>query len=272
MILRPSCTLPAVLISFLLLITSSVYAQDGSTFECRVTTDGLKFDLTSLAGEHTARRKRETPPTSTVDLLRFNLCAELERQEDVAESDQCTKGTRACFTQINSKPDEKDRIISVIPLMSASTQDLTFQAETSSPKYITITSIGAEYPHPSNATPIHPSLRLTILCSGGETSDPDFKSFDGSQVVVEWSTPAGCPIEGDKGGSNDDSGGIPDNQPPQNNKPESTGSGVGWFFLVLLIAFAAYFGLGAYYNYTTYGARGTDLLPYVGLLIYIECR
>lgn len=88
MILRLSCALPAVSISLLLLMISSVHAQDGSPFDCRVTTNGIKFDLTSLTGEHTARRKRETPPTSTVDLLRFNLCAELERQEDVAESDQ----------------------------------------------------------------------------------------------------------------------------------------------------------------------------------------
>ncbi|KAG6901133.1 hypothetical protein C0995_016691 [Termitomyces sp. Mi166 len=234
--------------------------QDGSTFDCRVTSDGVKFDLTSLAGEHTASRKRETPPTSTADILRFDLCAELERQEGVAENDQCARGTRACFTQINYKANEEDRIISAIPLMSASRQDLTFKAGTPSPKYITIISTGAEYP-PSNATPIHPSLNLTILCSG-ETSDPVFKSFDGLQVVVEWSAPAGCNIEGDTDGGHNDSGGVPDNKPPQDDKTESTGSGIGWFFLVLILAFAAYFGLGAYYNYTTYGARGADLLPH----------
>lgn len=31
----------------------------------------------------------------------------------------------------------------------------------------------------------------------------------------------------------------------------------------LLLAFVAYFGLGAYYNYSTYGASGMDLIPYV---------
>lgn len=29
----------------------------------------------------------------------------------------------------------------------------------------------------------------------------------------------------------------------------------------LFLAFMAYFGLGAYYNYATYGARGLDLIP-----------
>ena len=30
----------------------------------------------------------------------------------------------------------------------------------------------------------------------------------------------------------------------------------------LLLAIIAYFALGAYYNYTTYGASGVDLIPY----------
>jgi len=31
----------------------------------------------------------------------------------------------------------------------------------------------------------------------------------------------------------------------------------------LLLAIIAYFALGAYYNYSTYGASGVDLIPYV---------
>jgi len=29
----------------------------------------------------------------------------------------------------------------------------------------------------------------------------------------------------------------------------------------IILALLAYFGLGAYYNYTTYGATGLDLIP-----------
>jgi hypothetical protein len=36
-----------------------------------------------------------------------------------------------------------------------------------------------------------------------------------------------------------------------------------WTTLRLLIAFGGYFALGAYYNYTTYGATGADLIPCV---------
>lgn len=30
----------------------------------------------------------------------------------------------------------------------------------------------------------------------------------------------------------------------------------------ILLAFASYFGIGAYYNYSTYGATGMDLIPH----------
>lgn len=95
-------------------------------------------------------------------------------------------------------------------------------------------------------------------------------------MQVEWSVPAGCPFkeendDGSKGGEDDGKG-------PSEDKPARSGSGIGWFFLAqvfliaygyytdimvarLILAFAAYFGLGAYYNYSTYGARGADLIP-----------
>nr|GAT56365.1 predicted protein [Mycena chlorophos] len=45
--------------------------------------------------------------------------------------------------------------------------------------------------------------------------------------------------------------------------PSSGGlSSVGWFLLLLVLAFATYMGLGAYSNYTQYGASGLDLLPH----------
>ena len=36
----------------------------------------------------------------------------------------------------------------------------------------------------------------------------------------------------------------------------------------LIIAFVAYFVLGAYYNYSTYGASGVDLIPCVFTCTY----
>ena len=42
-----------------------------------------------------------------------------------------------------------------------------------------------------------------------------------------------------------------------------------WNALRLVIAFAGYFALGAYYNYTTYGATGVDLIPCVSSLLLV---
>jgi autophagy-related protein 27 len=37
----------------------------------------------------------------------------------------------------------------------------------------------------------------------------------------------------------------------------------------LVLGFIGYFLLGAYYNYTTYGASGSDLIPYVPSLAHV---
>jgi autophagy-related protein 27 len=75
----------------------------------------------------------------------------------------------------------------------------------------------------------------------------------------------------------DDDTKKPDNSKPDNEGGESVGSSVGWFFLMqvtfcllpngtdlycrLIIVLVAYFGVGMYYNYSTYGATGADLIP-----------
>ena len=70
------------------IVLNIIHAKSDSTFDCHVTVENLKFDLTSLIGEHVINRTRETPPTTMVDSLRFNLCADLEPQGDLPEQDQ----------------------------------------------------------------------------------------------------------------------------------------------------------------------------------------
>ena len=74
-----------VLVNFAFL---SVVAQDDNPFDCKIHTSDLDFDLTQLAGEHTISRTRVTPPTTMIDTLRFDLCADLKALDGVAESDQ----------------------------------------------------------------------------------------------------------------------------------------------------------------------------------------
>ena len=136
---------------------------------------------------------------------------------------------------------------------------------------------GPSYPSSTTLEPTPQSFVLNLFCETEET-EPQFKSYDGAQAIVEWSAPAGCNFR-----SGAPNGG--DSKTPE-KEAESVGSGIGWFFLLfvfpftanddtlltwttirLIIAFAGYFALGAYYNYTTYGATGADLIPCVYSLL-----
>ena len=72
--------------ALLLLSATGVTAQE--PFDCKISSDGLSWDLTKLAGEHTVSRERETPPTKFRDDIRFNLCEDLTRKDDAADKDQ----------------------------------------------------------------------------------------------------------------------------------------------------------------------------------------
>jgi hypothetical protein len=87
MILRRPTAPPSLLL--LLLCLPLALAQDNtSNFDCHLTTDNLTYDLTALAGEHTVTRTRTTPPSTMVDSVRFDLCADLKTLEGVKEDDQ----------------------------------------------------------------------------------------------------------------------------------------------------------------------------------------
>jgi len=81
-----------------LLFALGVTAQDGNDpFNCHVRTNDLTYDLAPLQGEHTVSRTRETPPSSWVDSVRFDLCADLKPQDGVAAGDQVRSSPHARF-------------------------------------------------------------------------------------------------------------------------------------------------------------------------------
>jgi len=227
-------------------------------FNCHdVKAEGLSWDLSSLGDEHIVHRTRQTPPTTMLDELRFNLCGDLPGLQGVPEGDQCPSGTRACLTKTNTK-DGSDRVIAAIPVAQSSFDSEVMRIPSTSS--LSLTFHGPSYPDSAEES-ISQSVKFSLLCVA-EATDPIFTSYDGGQAYIEWSTPLACgstteqpPQEDDKTGG----GGDGNNDEKQT---ESVGSGLGFFFLVLLLAFAAYFALGAYYNYSTYGARGVDLIPH----------
>lgn len=255
--LKQRVNLHALSCAFLLLAATRVSAQE--PFDCKITSDGYSWDLTSLKGEHKLSRERDQPPTKFRDDVTFNLCEDLTRKDGVADKDQCDSGTRACLTKTNIKESENERITAVIPLARSSRDDLKYTAISAPNKGISLVFSGPQYPDPITSTPIPQSFNISILCQPDKASDPSFKSYDGKELQVEWYAPAGCNF-----GQSDPE--KPPEKQPDNDKGNETessvGSGLGWFFLLFLLALATYFALGAYYNYSTYGASGMDLIPH----------
>ncbi|KAJ3762398.1 autophagy-related protein 27 [Lentinula raphanica] len=254
MILRHLSRLPtSILLLLISCYASTTEAAEG--FDCIVNIGTTKFDLTSLNNEHKVTRSRSTPPTTMVDTLTFNICDDLTVQGDASELDRCPSGSRACFTKINQKQDQDDRVVAVIPLAQDDVLNPSF-SKLSSPPGLSIIMHGQSYPAGIDNA-VGQSFKVNLICNEN-ASDPKFVSYDGSQVEVEWTNPAACGTEPSDDSNSDNDGGNDGDSEEQ----ESVGSGIGWFFLVILLAFAAYFGLGAYHNYTTYGATGMDLIPH----------
>lgn len=244
----------------LLSLSVLILADEQKPFDCHVVVSGAEFDLTKLAHEYNLNRTREMPPTTMIDQLRFNLCADLKHVEGVEDRDQCRKGTRACLTTVNQKLGEPDRVISVVTLVdSVSTYKVI--ASLSDPESLTIVFEGPRYPNPVDSTSATQKLNLTIHCDPSSASGPQLLSYDDSMLNLEWSTPDGCPKTINSEPPKDDEGNKGDSD-SGSKEERNIGSGLGWFFLVILLAFAAYLGLGAYYNYSMYGARGIDLVPH----------
>lgn len=76
------------LLYVLLLDVSPLLVYSQADFNCRLTVNDANFDLTSLAGEQVINNTRLTPPTTTVDTLRFDLCADLKHIDGLPERDQ----------------------------------------------------------------------------------------------------------------------------------------------------------------------------------------
>ena len=62
-------------------------------------------------------------------------------------------------------------------------------------------------------------LDLNLLCSQ-EEHEPTFKSYNQSTAVIEWTSSSACAL------------GEDDSNNPPNPPTETTGNGLGWFFLL----------------------------------------
>ena len=86
---------------------------------------------------------------------------------------------------------------------------------------------GPSYPSSTTLEPTPQTFILNLLCAP-EKSEPEFKSYDGAQAVVEWSAKSGCGFRGDS--STDEDSKTP------------VGSGIGWFFLLFVFLLSTQHG------------------------------
>jgi len=209
---------------FLLLLSLSITALAfEDPFDCHFQANGLKYDIEALNGEHTVSRERDTPPTHEIHSVTFSLCSDLKHQEGIPDVDQCPLGTRVCLTKINRKDGDSDRIVSVIPIAQTSELDPSYD-RLSSPKGVSIFLHGSLYPHPINTTDAEQSVNITLLCDTN-LGKPEFVSYDGARLVLEWAAPAGCGFEGE--GEKD--GGE---SPGKGESGSGSLSSMGWFLLL----------------------------------------
>ncbi|KAG9036585.1 hypothetical protein FRB95_008419 [Tulasnella sp. JGI-2019a] len=228
-------------------------------WNCKAEIGAYSWDLTALNKEKTISRTRSSPPSTFEDEVRFNLCDVIKKREGYDSLDQCPSGTLACFTEVNKKPnDGAERITAVIPLAVESGLNIQYKII---PPAIGLTLLlhGSRWPADA-PTSLRQSFNITLLCDPSTESEPKFVSYnqgDGG-MFVEWSNPSACAHEGGDQKS-------PDTTPPPSpgdGPSKSEGGGMRWFFFLLLMGVIAYFGLGAYSNYTNYGSRGWDLVPH----------
>lgn len=65
-----------------------VAALDSGPFDCHFSVGDAKYDLSGLGGVKVLNRTRELPPSTYVDELRFDLCADLPPVENRPPEDQ----------------------------------------------------------------------------------------------------------------------------------------------------------------------------------------
>ncbi|KAI5454565.1 type II membrane protein [Naganishia albida] len=236
-----------------------------ASFDCRPTIvekdrkgeTKIHYDLQPLSGLRIASKTTETPPSTNEAKVSMTLCGDdtLPIDDKVAEEDQCPPNTKVCLTLLNHKSSssESSRVTAVIPIWSLDTpeEDVKLKPR-SKDEGLDITVDGPEY------AGIRQQFELNLICAkDSASSSPEFVSYGDGKLVLSWETPSACEKALDGG---EDS--------PAPGADTRTGGGGGFFhvlatvFWLLVGGLTLYFAIGMWYNYTTYGAKGLDLLPH----------
>src|SRR5258706_5485602 len=80
------------------LLLTSAFSPANAQDACHIKVNGLSFDLSSIAGQHSVSRTRDTPPTSMEDILNFDICDELKLLDGVDQANQVRTALSICST------------------------------------------------------------------------------------------------------------------------------------------------------------------------------
>ncbi|TNY18170.1 autophagy-related protein 27 [Rhodotorula diobovata] len=252
-----------------------------AAWDCTLQLGSLRYDLNPIKDRHEWVIEAQTPPTVLKNRYAISLCEPLPDPSRKHPDDDCPHGTRLCMRAFSAREGYDDRLLSVVPVAgdigegaSGSGSGLAPRAEDKEgdrPEDKWVFEMGG-----GRYNGVDQKARIEMQCDAdARETAPTVDEYDagGGVLYLTWRTFAACPTggeapappppsgdedgggdkgerEGDKGGDRDPVG-------------HSAGLGFfGWFFTLLFVAALAYFGVGAYHNYTTYGATGWDMVPH----------
>ncbi|KAK9239377.1 autophagy-related protein 27 [Lipomyces kononenkoae] len=227
-----------------------------AVFDCNAVIDGASLNLTSLAGDHSIKITRTTPPSMTTMTWNVNLCAPLTINDQVAVDMRCSAGTQVCGVQTVAIEGQDPVITQVIPV-SGDVNGAVAQYEVDR---LTVAHNGqaALQVHLTGGTwgdVNEMETNIVFICdtslnevthdADGNTIGLQVMSWDEKTLHLQWNTSAVC-----------------DQQLVQvQQSTHSTAWSVFKYILIAaLLVLVAYLAITAYVNYSR-GARGVDLLP-----------
>ncbi|KAK9389381.1 autophagy-related protein 27 [Lipomyces mesembrius] len=231
-----------------------------AVFDCNAIVDGRQLNLTSLAGDHSVKVIRSTPPSTTTMTWNINLCAPLTINDQMAVSMQCPAGTQVCGIQTVAIEGQNPAIITQVIPVSGDLNGSTAQDEAHSLSDTNTAQSGQAAVHVRLTGGMWGEVNemetdIDFVCdtaltevthdADGNTIGLQVLSWDEKSLHLQWNTSAVC---------GEQLVGV------QQSTTSTAWNVVKYILIAALLILVAYFGITAYLNYRR-GATGVDLLP-----------
>ncbi|BGP49102.1 type II membrane protein [Rhodotorula kratochvilovae] len=234
-----------------------------AAWDCALQLGASRFDLAKIQGVHSWDTEEQTPPTVTKTRYALSLCSALPSPTaSTPAEDDCPPGTRLCMRAFSARSGLEDRLLSVVPIAGeldgSELNPRAVEKEGEKVDKAWVLELGG-----GKYNGVEQKARIEMRCDdGAKETTPTVEDYDpkAGLLSLKWTTSAACATT---------NGGDPAPPPPPpkegDSKQDKSSGGMGffgWFFTLLFLALLGYFAVGAYHNYTTYGATGWDMVPH----------